>query len=371
MRVTALRGKAIRSAVVLAVATALAATLGATAATPPATASGGNPLAPSILTPPAATVVGEGTAVSFVGPVSPLDMKTPSEIFPGGPMRQTDSSAVRAKERFLAAGDTASAELIAQISDRPTAIWLGEWYRGAVLTSRITRHVATATAQGTTPVFVTYAITNRDCGNYSAGGLTPTEYLQWNRDVADALRGSGAVVIVEPDALAMLSGDRCPGEAQRRIPLVKHAVEILGAAGLSVYLDAGNSNWVPPTEMAALLVDAGVHDARGFATNVSNFKTTADETRYADTVSQLLGGKRYVIDISRNGTEWRGTWCNPAGAAIGAAPSVASGVSALDALLWIKHPGQSDGTCNGGPPAGEWWDDYALALVRNQPHARG
>ena len=41
------------------------------------------------------------------------------------------------------------------------------------------------------------------------------------------------------------------------------------------------------------------------------------------------------------------------------------GTTSLDALLWVKHPGDSDGTCNGGPKAGMWWEKYALDLVRN------
>ncbi|MET0953525.1 MAG: hypothetical protein ABWX57_09565 [Aeromicrobium sp.] len=30
---------------------------------------------------------------------------------------------------------------------------------------------------------------------------------------------------------------------------------------------------------------------------------------------------------------------------------------------WVKHPGESDGTCNGGPAAGLWWRAGALALL--------
>ncbi len=51
----------------------------------------------------------------------------------------------------------------------------------------------------TTPVFVTYAVPNRDCGGYSAGGLSPSQYAEWNRRIAADLRGHRAVVIVEPD----------------------------------------------------------------------------------------------------------------------------------------------------------------------------
>jgi endoglucanase len=33
--------------------------------------------------------------------------------------------------------------------------------------------------------------------------------------------------------------------------------------------------------------------------------------------------------------------------------------------LWVKRPGESDGSCNGGPAAGQWWRDKALELAGN------
>ena len=36
----------------------------------------------------------------------------------------------------------------------------------------------------------------------------------------------------------------------------------------------------------------------------------------------------------------------------------------VDAFLWIKTPGESDGTCSGGPAAGKWWGEYALGSCR-------
>ncbi len=35
-----------------------------------------------------------------------------------------------------------------------------------------------------------------------------------------------------------------------------------------------------------------------------------------------------------------------------------------DANLWVKRVGESDGSCNGGPSAGQWWPEYAIALAR-------
>ena len=71
-----------------------------------------------------------------------------------------------------------------------------------------------------------------------------------------------------------------------------------------------------------------------------------------------------MIDTSRNGRGPAGTWCNPKRRGLGARPTTETSNPRVDALLWIKVPGESDGTCNGGPPAGHWWPGYALGLAR-------
>ena len=127
----------------------------------------------------------------------------------------------------------------------------------------------------------------------------------------------------------------------------------------------------------------------------------------------------FVIDTSRNG---RGTldtapyasppynqpkevldklgtynWCNPPDAGLGQPPTADTGVPLLDAFLWVKTPGESDGSCNiaGGarawdyskynpwgitgdgqshldplwgmvdPGTGDWFPEQALQLARN------
>jgi endoglucanase len=298
-------------------------------------------------------------------PSSPANASTPDQIFAGGLYTDPSAHAVAAEARLLAAGDSANAKLINRISSQPTAIWLGEWLTAAKAGPILQKYVAAAKAAGKTLVFVTYAIPHRDCGGLSAGGLTDSSYLVWNQAIATALAGSGAVVLVEPDSLAMLSSAKCSGVTDTRIPLIKKAVDALVAANLTVYLDGGNSHWISPAVMAKELTDAGVGAARGFFTNVSNFYRVDQEREYGDKLAAMLGGKHYVVDVSRNGNGWKGTWCNPTGAALGQPPHASAGTTALDALLWVKHPGDSDGTCNGGPKAGLWWEKYALDLARN------
>jgi len=109
----------------------------------------------------------------------------------------------------------------------------------------------------------------------------------------------------------------------------------------------------------------GLEHAVGFSLNVSNYQTTEDSTAYGEQISELLGGVRFVIDSSRNGKGSNGEWCNPRGRALGERPRLVDEGSHLDALLWVKLPGESDGTCEGGPPAGQWFREIALELARN------
>jgi endoglucanase len=51
-----------------------------------------------------------------------------------------------------------------------------------------------------------------------------------------------------------------------------------------------------------------------------------------------------------------GNWCNPPGAGLGLRPTANTGVALLDAYLWVKIPGESDGSCDIAGGARAW--DY-------------
>lgn len=315
--------------------------------------------------PQAPVAVDAAPAAPATATAAGVDRLTSAAIFKAGPYREPGNVPALKAAELEKQGRTADAALIRQISSQPIAMWFGDWLTGDALAAHLTRHTTRAAAEGTTPVFVTYAIPGRDCAGYSAGGLSPDAYLAWNRTVAQNLAGTGAVVIVEPDAVALMGNPECAPYEEQRLSLLRQSVEILAGAGLVVYLDAGNSNWVPAETMAARLKAAGIGSARGFSSNVSSFNSTANELAYAERLSGLLGGKHFVVDTSRNGARVSG-WCNPVGAALGQNPSVSTAGGALDALLWVKPAGESDGTCNGGPAAGQWFEQYALDLVRNR-----
>jgi endoglucanase len=117
--------------------------------------------------------------------------------------------------------------------------------------------------------------------------------------------------------------------------------------------------------MARRLRRAAVAKADGFALNVSNFRTTAEIAEYGTALSDRLNGAHFVVDTSRNGRGPAKTWCNPKGRGLGARPTTDTGHPRIDAFLWIKTPGESDGQCERRhPPAGHWWPKYALNLAR-------
>ncbi|WP_196783332.1 glycoside hydrolase family 6 protein [Curtobacterium flaccumfaciens] len=296
---------------------------------------------------------------------STIRSATSASLYGAGPYRSPTSEAAKA-QAALAATDPAGAAAAGTIAGHPVATWLGDWSQGTQLTKTISTALTGAEQSGTTPVFVLYAIPDRDCGGYSAGGFDERSYDAWVDQVTAALAGHRAAVIVEPDSLAMLSNAKCSTALdEQRYRILSRTVAGLTAAGVPAYLDAGNSNWVQPALMASRLNSAGVQQARGFFTNVANYYPTAQEQAYAQKVSAATGGSHYVIDTSRNGQGWRGTWCNGPGAGLGTSPRVVSDGTALDALLWVKTPGASDGTCNGAPAAGKWFSSYAQALVAN------
>jgi endoglucanase len=128
-------------------------------------------------------------------------------------------------------------------------------------------------------------------------------------------------------------------------------------------------------------------------TTTADLNTSGIDASYASSLAGTVPSTHFVVDTSRNGTGpdsmqsytaapddqpasvisslQAGNWCNPPSAGLGLKPTASTGVSLsaldtylpsnpslLDAYLWVKTPGQSDGQCDaaGGVRA---WDDAA------------
>ncbi len=268
----------------------------------------------------------------------------------------------------------ADAAQIAKIARQPQAEWLGGWLPDVRTYARWWIN-SKLRPSGATAFFVVYNLPQRDCsGHYSAGGAgEAAAYRRWVDAVAQGIGDYPAIVVVEPDGVP---DTNCLGPAARRtrLGLISYATRTLASLPhTSVYIDAGRSNWRSVKDTVPLLRAAGVAQARGFALDVTGYATTRAELRYGHAIGRALGGKHFVISTSRNGLgpmprswvrKWEDLWCNQWGRALGPRPTTRTGDRLADAYEWILHPGNSDGPCNGGGPAGEWWPSYALGLAR-------
>jgi endoglucanase len=321
-----------------------------------------------------------GTAVACGSP------ETPDTAAPQEPSRlageelwlDPEGHGPAAVQQALAEGRTADAEALAPLAEQPTANWIAGPENPYPAVEEISRAAAAA---GELPVLVSYNVPGRDCGSYSAGGAADVDaYLAWIGSFAAALGDRPAVVVLEPDAVPQAVAGCVGADPAARYQLLAQAVEILDRQPATrIYLDAGNASWVSDLPVLAdALRRSGIGRADGFSLNVSNHETTEASAEYGLELSRELEEgapagtptAHFVIDTSRNGAGppetaagGEGRWCNPPGRALGQPPTTSPGVSRVDALLWIKQPGDSDGTCGGGPPAGQWWPEMAAEMA--------
>ncbi|AKZ54561.1 Endoglucanase 1 [Streptomyces ambofaciens ATCC 23877] len=257
-----------------------------------------------------------------------------------------------------------------RIADHPAAVWFAD-HTPANITARVRAVTSGGAESGRVPVVVPYVVPGRDCGGHSEGGAPDLDaYDDWIDRFAAGLGSGDVIVVLEPDSVAQAE---ClsAGERADRFASLARAGRVMKDANprARVYFDAGHSGWHAPARQAGWLKQAGAASAAssdGIFSNVSNFHATADEVAYDRAVLDALGGPASlgaVIDTSRNGNGAPpdGQWCDPDGRKLGRAPTLSTGLGRVDAYLWVKLPGESDG-CKGEP--GTFTPSYAYDLAR-------
>ena len=113
-----------------------------------------------------------------------------------------------------------------------------------------------------------------------------------------------------------------------------------------------------------------------------------DELLYIQALGPMLSSAgfpaQFIVDQGRSGVQdirnqW-GDWCNIKGAGFGTRPTTSTPSSLIDAIVWVKPGGESDGTSNSSSPrydstcslsdadqpapeAGTWFQEYFQTLV--------
>ncbi|WP_433415777.1 glycoside hydrolase family 6 protein [Microtetraspora malaysiensis] len=294
---------------------------------------------------------------------------------------QADSSAFYVDPQTGAAkwvaanpGDSRTAVIRDRIAAAPQGRWFAS-YNPSTVRTEVDAYVGAAAATGKIPIMVVYDMPNRDCGGASAGGAPDhTAYRAWIDQIAAGLGGRPATVILEPDALSIMSN--CMSIAQQAE--VKASMAYAGkkfkatSSQVKVYFDGGHDAWLSASELASRLNGAEVgSSADGIALNVSNYRSTPGLVSYAKSVIAATGasGLKAVIDTGRNGNGPSGSeWCDPAGRATGTWSTIDTGDSAIAAYLWVKPPGEADGCIAG---AGQFVPQRAYDLAMAAPPPTG
>lgn len=312
--------------------------------------------------------------------------------------------------------------------------------------------------------FVVYDLPDRDCSALASNGelkIDEDGLVRYKRDYIDRIaellqakpeyKNLRIVAVVEPDSLpnAVTNTDlpSCSKAASTYKEGVTYAIKKLSTLdNVYIYLDMAHSGWLgwDHGDKAAQVYKEVMESAggeslvQGFATNVSNYSAlkepfnpyddqnanqdlivnfyewnrVIDETTYVNAMHARFPNHHFLIDTGRNG--WmaqpsgvplenrthRGNWCNLDNAGIGERPQAAP-MDGVDAYVWIKPPGASDGTSDttqttpdaegkrfdpmcgqesvvrkdghsvptdalsNAPAAGKWFESQFFMLVRN------
>lgn len=317
-----------------------------------------------------------GTETSVIPPVSevviPISTDTCEQMrrnsyFYSDPHNQ--SSKV---EAFLRSEQLhTDAQTLRAIACQPQPTWINGDLSDLVVESRLRELLDGAAAAGQVPVIVLYNYAKPDSSRWNSD-RDMSEYISFIKTVAAEIGDQEVWIILEPDALPLTTSYDSLGQVVRFSQL-RAAVNILSAhENARVYIDVGHSDWLTIAETITYLKLVGGDTVRGFSLNVANYQPTEEVMEYGNEIAAAFPDAHYVIDTARNGRGLSepGGWCNVLGRALGPAPKAFTDEGALDAYLWVKPPGESDGYCNGGPNAGTFWLEYALDLIENHSGIR-
>jgi len=325
----------------------------------------------------------------------------------------------------------AMATKAAAVAKVPSFQWLDRNVTIDTLMVKTLAQIRAANQAGANPPYaaqlVVYDLPDRDCAAAASNG----EFAIANNGAAnyksyiDAIRKHlvtysdiRTILVIEPDSLANMVTNmgvaKCSGAASTYKELTVYALKQLNLPHVAMYLDAGHAGWLgwPANIQPAATLFAGIYNdagkpasVRGLATNVANYNAWSlssapaytspnpnyDEKHYVEAFSPLLQAAgfpaKFITDSGRNGkqptgqTEW-GHWCNAKGTGFGVRPTSQTGHELLDAFVWVKPGGESDGTSNTSaarydyhcgladslqpaPEAGQWFQAYFEQLLTN------
>ena len=244
------------------------------------------------------------------------------------------------------------------------------------LATKIFCHNLTADP-GSIPIISTYFLHPDVGGNCSSRSQIRAARPRFEGNVNEIAAATGrrpVVYLLELDGIGCSLCMAQRGDLRDYLALFRYEVDRLGSLPHGVvYAEAGYSDGNSPAYTARALNQIGVRRIRGFFTNDTHENWTINEIRWAEKVSRLTHGADFIVDTAENGrgpkrnphprTQGTNDLCNPPGRGLGPRLNTHTPFAHVDALMWTHVPGNSSGSCKGGPPSGTFWPARAIGLA--------
>ncbi len=312
-----------------------------------------------------------GAAAGAIASLIGIDPKTLPNDLSWAEFKQEHATAIAANPQ---------AAVLVKLADQPEANRFSLYSQGGgpgAIYAQVHKIVCDnmAADPGSVPVFTTFFL-------YQAGYCeTRSEILAhrhtFERQINEMARGIGrrpAVMLLELDAVGASrcmqgNGGLSAWEGDMRYEIGK----VAALPHTVVYIEAGYADGNPSGYTAHVLNAVGVNKIRGFFTNDTHEDWTINEVRWGERISRLTHGANFIVNTATNGQgplvpanrvhDGNEVLCNPPGRGVGPLPQVNPGYPHVDAFLWTAPPGNSSGSCNGGPAAGTFWAAKAESMA--------
>lgn len=144
---------------------------------------------------------------------------------------------------------------------------------------------------------------------YIHTSLSSTEvanYHSWITALAQTLGQTRVAIVLEPD-LAITTNARYASDSTRQ-QMTRWAAYTLSHSDrqASIYLSAGDADWLSPAQAANLLKASGIQYARGFALGDTHYSPLGSAITHGAAIVKALAslgypGRHFVVDTSDNG----------------------------------------------------------------------
>lgn len=280
-------------------------------------------------------------------------------------IESTDPSIDPPSAYFNSARSEADRSQLAKLLAQPRFRWFGAWIpthtRGNQRGARATAQNYIEQVTGGNPdVGVQIGIFRLEPFEHEACTRLPSaheiaDYKAWIDEFAAGIGSSRVALLLQPDMPFALC---LPGRSKVDLKLISWTAQRFSSLPrTTVYIDAGAADWAKPSTMAAMLKQAGVGFARGFALNLTHYDSTARQVAYGKKILSALSrrgvpGRHFVVNTAQNGRPFttqasprvfkQAPVCASRAAThcvtLGEAPTTQTPSSAVDAYLWLGRP---------------------------------